>query len=381
MTNRMHAPTNKSSNHHVTILVALISLFVLIVIGCRIYAAIVLRNETQFNAVPVVATISPKQVTGTEKIILPGNVHAWHEATIYARTNGYVKKWYVDIGSHVKKGDLLAVIETPELDAQYAQAKADLKTAKANRDLAQSTAKRWLNLLKTDSVSKQETDEKVSSSIALQAIVASAQANVDRLKELVSFEQVIAPFDGVITSRTTDIGALINAGSSLNGIALFKLSQTDPLRIYVDIPQNYSSRITANMTVSLAFAEHPGQVFPAKLVETAQAINPTSFTLLAQFCAENKKGILLPGGYTEVTFQFPVLATTVRLPVNTLLFRAEGLQVAIVDKDNKVLLKSIKISRDFGSEVEIESGITPQDKIIINPPDSILAGEQVRVTS
>lgn len=377
----MHTPMKKSSNHHITIVIALISLFVLIVVCFRIYAAIVLRNQTQFNAVPVVATISPKQVTGTEKIILPGNVQAWHEATIYARTNGYVKKWYVDIGSHVKKGDLLAVIETPELDAQYAQAKADLNTAIANRNLAQSTAKRWLNLLKTDSVSKQETDEKVSSSIALQAVVASAQANVERLKELVGFEQVIAPFDGVITSRTTDIGALINAGGSLTGVALFKLSQTDPLRIYVDIPQNYSSRITPNMAVSLTFAEHPGQVFPAKLIETAQAIDPASFTLLAQFCAENKKGILLPGGYTEVTFNFPVLATTVRLPVNALLFRAEGLQVAIVDKNNKVVLKSIKISRDFGSEVEIESGINPKDKIIINPPDSILAGEQVRVAS
>ncbi len=372
---------HKSSNHHVTVIIALISLLVLIVICFRIYAAIVLRDQTKFNAVPVVATISPKQVTGTEKIILPGNVQAWHEATIYARTNGYVKKWYVDIGSHVKKGDLLAVIETPELDAQYAQAKADLNTAIANNNLAQSTAKRWLNLLKTDSVSKQETDEKVSSAIALQAVVVSAQANVERLKELVGFEQVIAPFDGVITSRTTDIGALINAGSSLNGVALFKLSQTDPLRIYVDIPQNYSSRITPKMTVSLTFAEHPGQVFPAKLVETAQAIDPASFTLLAQFRVDNKKGILLPGSYTEVTFNFPILATTVRLPVNALLFRAEGLQVAIVDKDNKVVLKSIKISRDFGSEVEIESGITPKDKIIINPPDSISAGELVRVAS
>ncbi|MCL9683898.1 efflux RND transporter periplasmic adaptor subunit [Legionella maioricensis] len=381
MIKRIHSQFKTQLDTRWIAIISFVCLILLIVIGFRIYAAIVLRQQTNANLLPVVATTIPIQVTGTEKIILPGNVQAWHEAPIYARTNGYIKKWYVDIGSHVKKGDLLAVIETPELDAQYAQAKADLNTAIANNKLAQSTAKRWVNLLKTDSVSKQETDEKVSSAAALNAAMISAQANVDRLKELVSFERVIAPFDGVITFRNIDIGSLINEGSSTTGVLLFRLSQTNPLRIYVNIPQNYTSRITANMTVSLTFAEHPGQVFTAKLVNTAQAIDPASFTLLAQFSAENKKGILLPGGYTEVSFNFAVLPGTVRLPVNTLIFQAAGLQVATLDKDNRVVLKSIKISRDFGSEVEIESGISPGERIIINPPDALTNREKVRVAS
>lgn len=381
MLKRTHSQLNEKQKKRLIIVLSTLCLFVLIVISLRIYASIVLRKETNANLLPTVTVIAAPQVTGSEHIILPGNVEAWHEATIYARTNGYIKKWYVDIGSHVKKGDLLAIIETPELDAQYRQAQAELNTAIANNNLAQSTAKRWLHLLKTDSVSKQEADEKVSSAAALKAVVISAQANVDRLKELVGFERVMAPFDGVITSRTTDIGSLINAGSSSTSVALFKLSQTNPLRVYVKIPQNYTSRIKAKMTVNLSFAEHPGQVFPAKLVETAQAIDPDTLTLLAQFSAENKEGLLLPGGYTEVAFNLPVLPQTIRLPVNTLLFRAEGLQVATLDKDNRVVLKSITISRDFGSEVEVQSGIKPGERIIINPPDSIVNGEQVQVVS
>ena len=381
MIKRIHSQFKTQLNKRWIAIIFFVGLILLSVIGFRIYAAIALRQQTKANLFPVVATTTPIQVTGTEKIILPGNVQAWHEAPIYARTNGYIKKWYVDIGNHVKKSELLAVIETPELDAQYEQAKADLNTAIANNNLAQSTAKRWINLLKTDSVSKQEKDEKVSSAAALKAAVIAAQANVDRLKELVSFERVIAPFDGVITFRNIDIGSLINEGSSTTGVLLFRLSQTNPLRIYVSIPQNYTSRITPNMTVSLAFAEHPGQVFTAKLINTAQAIDPTSFTLLAQFSAENKAGIILPGGYTEVSFNFPYLPNTVRLPVNTLIFQAAGLQVAVLDKENKVVLKSIKISRDFGSEVEIESGIAPGEKIIVNPPDSLTNGQKVRVAS
>ena len=381
MLKKMTSQFKEKKHRSLIITIALISLLVLIVICFRIYSAIALRHQTVANELPIVSIIFAKQVQGAEKIILPGNVQAWHEATIYARTNGYIKKWYVDIGSHVKSGELLAEIETPELDAQLRQAEADLNTAIANNNLAQSTAKRWINLLKTDSVSKQEADEKISSAAALQAVVISSRANVDRLKELVSFERVIAPFDGVITSRTTDIGALINAGSSSTGVALFRLSQTNPLRVYVNIPQNYTSRIKPNMTVSLSFSEHPGQIFPAKLVETAQAIDPASLTLLAQFSSENKEGKLLPGGYTEVTFNLPVLSQTIRLPVNTLLFRSEGLQIATIDNNNHVVLKSIKISRDFGTEVEIESGIKPGERIIVNPPDSIINGEQVRVSS
>lgn len=361
--------------------IAVILSIVLILMLLRIQAGIALRNKTRADAVTVVATMIAKPEKGVDKLVLPGNVLAWHEAPIYARTNGYVKEWYVDFGSHVKAGDLLAVIETPELDAQARQAVADLNTAIANNELAQSTAKRWVYLLKTDSVSKQETDEKVRGAQALQAAMISAKENLDHLKELVGFERVVAPFDGVITARATDIGALINAGSSTSAQPLFRIAQTDPLRIYVRVPQNYSSRITPNMTVSLHFAEHPHQEFSAKLLDTAKAIDPITRTLLAQFIAENKSGLLLPGGYTEVWFSIPIPLQTVRLPVNTLLFRAQGLQVATVDKNNKIVLKSVTINRDFGAEVEIATGVTPGDRIVINPPDSIMNGETVRVAS
>ncbi|MGC1182564.1 efflux RND transporter periplasmic adaptor subunit [Legionella sp.] len=375
----VHVTDKRYRRYVVTICIFL--MIVLVIIVVRVQAAIALRKSTQLAAVTRVATIVAKQERGADKIILPGNVWAWHEAPIYARTNGYVKQWYVDIGSHVREGDLLAEIETPELDAQARQVAADLNTAIANNKLAQSTAKRWLNLLKTDSVSKQETDEKTSAAEALQATVIAAKANLDRLNELVGFERVIAPFDGIITARATDIGALINAGSSTTAKPMFRIAQIDPLRIYVKVPQNYSSRVTPNMAVSLHFAEHPRQKFAAKLLDTANAIDPTTRTLLAQFIAENKNGELLPGGYTEVWFSFPLPPQTVRIPVNTLLFRAQGLQVATVDKDNKIILKDITINRDFGTTVEIATGIIPGDRIVINPSDSITNGEVVRVIS
>lgn len=376
---RLHL-THKEHRRYV-IATSVFLLIVLVLIVLRVQAAIALRRNTKTAAVTVVATLVAKQERGTDKIILPGNVWAWHEAPIYARTNGYIKKWYVDIGSRVSSGDLLAEIETPELDAQARQAAADLNRAIANNKLAQSTAKRWLNLLRTNSVSKQETDEKVSAAQAQQANVAAAKANLDHLNELVSFERVIAPFDGVITARATDIGALINAGSSTTAKPLFRIAQTDPLRIYVKIPQNYSSRLTPNMTVSLHFAEHPHHQFPAKLLDTAQAIDPKTRTLLAQFTVENKKGELLSGGYTEVWFAFPLPPNTVRIPVNTLIFRAQGLQVATVNKENKIILKSITVRRDFGTEIEIATGIAPGDRLVINPSDSITNDEVVRVTS
>lgn len=372
--------TDKQNRHYV-IALSIFLMFVLILIGLRIQAAIALRKQTREAAITVVATMVAKQETGTEQLILPGNMWAWHEAPIFARSDGYIQNWFVDIGSRVKAGDLLALIETPELDAQERQAAADLKTAIANNNLAQTTAKRWLNLLKTDSVSKQETDEKVSSAQALQAAMFSAKANLQRLNELVGFQRVIAPFDGVITARATDIGDLINSGSSTTARPLFRIAQTDPIRIYVKIPQNFAARIKPNMMVSLHLAEHPHQEFSAKLLDTANAIDPTTRTLLAQFTAENKTGELLPGGYTEVWFTLSLPPNTVRLPVNTLLFQAAGLQVATVDKDNKIVLKSVTIRRDFGSEVEIATGVSPGERVVLNPPDSISNGDVVRVTS
>ena len=307
-------------------------------------------------------------------------MRAWHEANVYARTNGYVKSWMVDIGGRVKTNDLLALIESPEVDAQLRQAYADVRNAKANYLLAAVTAKRWVKLLKTDSVSKQETDEKVSAEKATYAILASARANLQRLSDLVGFERVNAPFDGIITSRTTDIGALINSGSTPN-VPLFHIVQADPLRIYVRVPQNYASRITRDMIVTLHFSQNPDKVYSAKLVETAKAINLNTRTLLTQFETDNKDYKILPGGYTEVRFAMPVPDQIVQLPVNTLLFRAQGMQVATIDGDNKVKLIKINISRDFGTYVEVNSGVTAGESIILNPSDSIFDGQQVRIAT
>lgn len=353
----------------------------LIIIFLRIHAEKKLRKETNLQAIPVVATLTVKPGPAIEEIVLPGNVQAWHEATIYARTNGYIKKWYVDIGSRVKTGDLLAEIESPEVDAQLKQTQADLNTAIANASLAASTAKRWMQLVKTNSVSKQERDEKVSAAEATAAIVKATRANRDRLRELVSFERVTAPFDGVISSRTTDIGSLINAGSGRTVVPLFRIVQAHPLRIYVRIPQIYTESIKATMTVTLRFAEHPGKSYPAKLLETASAIDVPTRTLLAQFIANNDKDEILPGGYTEVHFKMPMSSQFVHIPVNTLLFRQEGLQVATLTETNEVALKSITVRRDFGNKVEVNTGLTPGERLILNPPDSLFNGEKVRLAS
>ncbi|KTC81972.1 efflux RND transporter periplasmic adaptor subunit [Legionella cincinnatiensis] len=302
MLKRIHTHLQNPKHRRVLMGLSVFLMILLIIFFMRIAAAIRLCNETIANAVPVVKVITAQQEKGIDRIILPGNVQAWHDSPIYARTNGYVKKWYVDIGSRVKKGDLLAVIETPELDAQERQARADLKTAIANNKLAQITAKRWRYLLKTESVSKQETDEKVLTAVALDAAVFASKANLQRLQALVGFERVIAPFDGVITDRATDIGDLIDSGSSSSLPPLFRIAQTSPLRIYVKIPQYYSTRIRPNMTVKLHFTERPKQTFTAKLYQTAHAIDPKTRTLLAQFTTLNKSGELLPGLYGGLVY-------------------------------------------------------------------------------
>lgn len=353
-----------------------------ILMGMRLWDAQLLKKETKANLLPKVSLVTANPAPTEESIVLPGTVLAWHEVPIYARTNGYIKRWYVDIGSKVKRGDLLALIETPELDAQLRQAEADLKVAIAENKLAQSTALRWLFLRKTDSVSQQATDEKVDTAAALSATVVSRRAARDHLQELVDFERVIAPFDGVISDRATDIGALINIGSSPSQQKpLFRMVQTNPLRLYIKIPQAYSSRIQPKMLVNLQFAEQPGKVFPARLLETAQAIDPVTRTLLAQFVVENKAGFLLPGAYTQVTFTIPSFPQAVTLPVNTLIFRREGLQVACLDKNNRVVLRKIVIHKDFGNEVEIVTGVVPGEKIVINPSDAIHEGQLVQVVS
>jgi RND family efflux transporter MFP subunit len=356
----------------------LICLLIIVIIGMvfRIVAYIKLRYATEQQAVLNVAIIKAEQSKKNIEIVLPGNVQAWHEATLYARTSGYVSKWMVDIGSQVKTGDLLAEIASPEVDAQLRQAEADLKTAEANDYLAQTTAARWTNLLKTDSVSKQETDEKVSNAQATAAVVKSTKANRDRLRELVSYQHIIAPFNGVIMSRTTDVGRLINSGNGT--VALFRLVQSNLLRVYIRVPEYYSSNILPGITAQLYFPQHPEKTYTATLLDTAKAIDMTSRTLLVQFQLNNPNNELLAGSYAEVRLSLPA-SMSVILPVNALIFRAEGLQVATIDGDSKALLKSIVIGRDFGDTVEVVTGIRPNESIILNPPDSLLSGEKVHI--
>jgi len=364
----------------------IISVFVLLIavvagwgIITRLDAAHRLDETTQDNATPIVtvmkATIGPTE----EEIVLPSNLQAWHEAPVYARTNGYLKKWITPIGTFVKEGDLLAEIETPEIDAQQHQAQADLHTAEANNQLAQSTAMRWQKLLKTNTVSQQEVDEKTSDALAKAAVVASAQANLDRLNQLEDFKRVTAPFDGIITARNTDIGALINAGNAGSGQELFHIADTNKLRVYVQIPQINTPAITPDLTAELHLVEYPQRIFTAKLTHTAKALSPETRTLLTEFEVDNEDGALLAGSFAEVHIKLPSNSQTVRLPINTILFNKNGSQIATLDDQNRAILKPIKIGRDYGKQLEVIDGISPGETIIINPPDSLRTGEQVKL--
>jgi RND family efflux transporter MFP subunit len=313
-------------------------------------------------------------------LVLPGTVQAYIEAPIYARTNGYLKTWSVDIGSTVKKGQLLAEIDTPEVDQQLAQAIADLATARANQALASTTNTRWKELLATESVSKQDADEKAGDAAAKIAIVESAAANVARLRQLESFKRVVAPFDGIITARNTDIGALINAGESA-GSELFRLADTDKLRIYVQIPEPYAAAAKPGLAAELRFTEQPGKGYAATTVRTANALDPALRTLQVELELDNPQHELFPGAYAEVHFNIASNARAVRLPANTILFRSPGPQVATVDAQHKIRLKSIVQGRDFGGTIEVLSGLTPDDAVVLNPPDSIFDGVTVRVAA
>ncbi len=358
----------------------LLVLITVIIFLTRVVTAVRLRHDTLNAAVPVVHTIQAKEVARQQTIYLPGMAMGWHAAPLYARTEGYLKEWYVDIGWRVHKGDVLAIIERPELDARFYEAKAYLDVVTAQNELAQITARRWNNLVRTDSVSKQANDNKSYEAQALSAELVKARANLADLQALVSFEQIIAPFDGVISLRQTDIGQLINIGSAPSeALPLFTLVQFDKLRLYVNIPQTYSTQITPDMQVSMQFAEHPGRKFPARLLKTANAINPETLTLQAEFEVQNQDEVLMPGSYTLVEFTLPVPTGRVIIPVNTLIFRAEGLQVAKVDDKLRVHLQDITMGTDFGGTVQINHGIKPGERLIINPTDSIYEGQAVRL--
>jgi RND family efflux transporter MFP subunit len=360
---------------------ALVVVATLLVSGIwsRVRSRTALKAETAQVALTAVSVVSPKQTAPTEEIILPGNVQPFITSPIYARTNGYLKKWYFDIGAHVKQGQLLAVIETPEVDQQLQQARSNLLTAQANLELAAITKGRYQGLLKTNAVSQQDVDNAVGTYNANKAIVEADQAAVEQYTALVSFEKIYAPFDGVITARNTDIGDLINSGSA-GGVKtdLFHISQPGTLRVYVNVPEEYSRGVKGGMTADLALAEFPGRKFQGKLVRTADAINMTTRTLLIEIDVGNPAGTLLTGSYAEVHLQVPTQASTFLLPVNTLLFRSDGLRVGIV-RDGKVVLTAVTPGHDFGNQIEIVSGLKADDQVIINPPDSIVSGQAVQI--
>jgi RND family efflux transporter MFP subunit len=348
-------------------------------IWSRVKAEKSLRSETTQVALTSVSVALPKQATPAQEIILPGNVEPYITSPIYSRTNGYLKKWFFDIGAHVKKGQLLAVIETPEVDQQLQQARSNLLTAQANLTLAGITKTRYQGLLKTNAVSKQDVDNAVGAYNANKAIVEADQAAVQQYTALVSFEKIYAPFDGIITARNTDIGDLINSGST-GGVKtdLFHVAQPGTLRVYVNVPEEYSRGIKVGMTADLSLAEFPGRKFQGKVVRTADAINVTTRTLLIEVDVDNPTGTLLTGSYAEVHLAVPTQSSTYLIPVNTLLFRTEGLRVGIV-KGGKVVLTTVTPGHDFGNEIEIVAGLKSDDQIIVNPPDSIVQGQQVQV--
>jgi len=362
---------------------ALIVLIVALALGVwgeisRVLARNALGRESAGAGVITVATVTANRSSAGEELVLPGTVQAYIEAPIYARTSGYLKNWYTDIGTRVTKGQLLAEIETPEVDQQYSQAQADLATARANETLAHSTDARWQVLLSTQSVSKQDADEKAGDAAAKKAAADSAAANVARLRELESFKRVVAPFDGVVTARNTDIGALINAGQSA-GSELFRVADTHKLRIYVQVPEAYAAQTVPGVEAQLRFTEQPGKQYAAQAVRTADALDPALRTLQVELQLDNAKGEVFPGAYAEVHFKLPASAQALRLPSNTVLFRAAGLQVATVDAQNRIKLKSIVQGRDFGSSIEVLSGLDPGDAVVVNPPDSITDGAPVRI--
>jgi RND family efflux transporter MFP subunit len=349
-------------------------------IAHRLHAEAALRSATnQQTGISVEITHAIPAGAG-DRLTLPGEVKAFADAPIYARTTGYLKSWRVDIGTRVKSGQLLAEIDTPEIDQQLAQAQADLASAEASNQLAQSTAARWQNLLATDSVSKQDADEKAGDALAKAALVKAARANVARLRQLQSFKRILAPFDGIITARNVDIGDLINPGSSSQR-ELFHIVSAKKLRIYVEVPQSSAPDIRVGMSAQLHFPEHPDQAFPAKVVSTADAIDPVSRTMRVQLQTDNSTGELLPGAYAEVRFQLPVNTTALRLPANTLLFHEQGIQAAIVDGSGHVAIRTLTLGRDFGKTVEVVSGITSDDAVIINPPDTIAPGDAVSIST
>lgn len=378
---------NKSSGNEATpisgrkamvlLFIALVVAVLIAVLGIvpRLRARTKLQQQTDALAAPSVIVAKPKMGAPAQEVVLPGNIEAYIDSGIYARTDGYLQKWYFDIGAHVKKGQLLAVIESPEVDQQLSQAKADLATAEANASNAKIQAARYQDLVKNNAVSKQDTDTFVTQAASTSAQVNSAVANVQRLEQLVGFEKIYAPFDGTITARSVDIGTLINSGT---GHELFHLSQESVLRVYVDVPQIYAPACVPGVGATLTLAEFPGKTFEGKIVRTAKAIDPAARTLLVEVDVKNPTGELYPGAYAQVHFKLDNTRPSLILPVSTLMFRSEGLRVGIVE-GGKAKLIPITIGADDGDTVAVIEGLEPDDEVIQSPPDSLIDGETVQV--
>jgi RND family efflux transporter MFP subunit len=354
-------------------------LFIYSGIHGRVEAASTLQHETEQAAIEDVIVVDPKAAAPIDEVVLPGETQPYVNSPIYARTNGYLVKWFYDIGAKVKQGDLLAIIDTPEVDKQLLQAQADLETAKSNLALSKTTADRWQGLVKTRSVSQQATDQAVDNLSATQASVNSYAANVRRLEDLVSFEKVYAPFDGVITVRNTDTGWLINAGAGSPSAELFQLSQTSTLRIFVAVPEVYSRAAGVGSTATLTLDEFPSETFHGKVTRTSQSIDLASRTLNTEIDVDNPTGQLLPGAYVHVHLKLPTQTRAVILPANTLLFRSEGLRVGVV-RNGRAQLTPITIGVDYGQSVQVTSGLTLKDQVIVSPSDSLISGTPVRIT-
>jgi RND family efflux transporter MFP subunit len=382
------APLTDEDKHHVSPArrVALLVIVLVVVVGIlilgmrpRILAEAKLRPVTAHMPVPLVSVTRPKPAPSSQEIVLPGNIQPFISSPIFARTNGYLKKWYFDIGAHVKAGQLLATIQTPEVDDELAQARGTLAAAQANLALSQITKDRYQELLKKHAVAQQDVDDAVGFYDAKKAVVDADMANVQRYAALVSFERIYAPFDGVITARNTDIGDLINSGSNTAPRSdLFHIAQTGTLRVYVNVPEDYSRGIARGEIADIALAEFPGEKFPGKVVRSADAINMSTRTLLVEIDLKNPKGTLLTGSYAEVHLNIPVEVPTYLIPVSALIFRSSELQVGIV-RDGKAVLTDVMPRHDLGNEIEIVNGLKANDEIIVNPPDSLVSGQTVQM--
>jgi membrane fusion protein, multidrug efflux system len=382
---RLAAPRTRRNLRLAAMIAAGVAAAVVIVgLVSRTHDAASVKSWTAAQAIPAVSLISPTPSSGGGSLVLPGSLQAFYNAPIYARVPGYVHGWYADIGAHVKAGQVLATIDTPELDQQLVQARADLVSVQANMQLARITADRWSKMLAQDAVSKQESDEKTGDLASRTAQVNAAKANLDRLLALKSFARIVAPFDGVVTARKIDIGALVNAGATAApNSELFDVAKVDQLRLYVHVPQNYSSQIHPGMTAALTVPEYPGRPFTARLDTTANSISNNSGTLLVELMVDNRDQFLKDGDYAQVKFtlggQPSAAGATLVLPASALLFRRSGTQAAVVGPDNHVRLRRVTVGRDLGSTIEVSAGLSPADRVIDNPPDSISEGQLVRV--